>query len=425
MNIRSIFDKIKAPNLNKDVPTSTKNSYYTNYFNAFRRTNDTQIYNSILDKISTSFAQYRYFEIDINGDKINSNLNNLLNFRPNPHQTPYEFLFTIAKQREMYGNAIIIPKYSSIKYTDKNNVVRRRWVIDSLNVSDNALYDYGFGYGYESETLYLIRRETATGELEYIDYQTVIHLRKDPNNIFTGDKYTNLDKLKGINRVIDSQLDTYINQMSENGKIKGIFTIGEATGGIGAMVDNDGKKAKYAELENRIATANNGILVLDQQEKFEKLTNIFETVSADELKQIMDLGYTLFGVSEAVVNGTASAEEMEIFYRDTIKPIRDAFKEELQYKVLGLDKYRQGRRIIAPRNPMEYSAVENLADTIYKLSHIYTVNEIRENLGIAKIQGGDELMTNLNFSKQQPDDMLSSSALKGGDNNEKNSKGNK
>lgn len=416
MNMRSLFEKIKITNINKDVPVVTTKSRYMPTTNInYRPKSNVQIYSTIVDKIANSFAEYRYHEISSNGNSRKSKLNELLNFRPNPHQTPHDFFFTIAKQRELYGNVLILPKYDVTTYLDKNGQSRKKWVLSSLNVSDSAKYEYGMGYAYESDVIYLMRRNKETMETEYIDYNEVIHIRKDPDKLFEGDVYTDLNKLTGITNVVDEQMDAYLAQLSKNGQIKGVFTIGGITGDLSTMVDTAGKQSLYSELETRIANANNGILVLDGQEKFESLTSIFETVSSDDMDRLMKLGYTLYGVSEAVVNGTASAEEMELFYRDTIKPIRDAFQEEVEYKVIGTNKYKQGIRLIAPRNPMEFSNVENLADTIYKISHLYTVNEMRENLGLPQIKDGDNLMTNLNFGLLDE----TPNAPKGGDNNAK------
>lgn len=351
----------------------------------------TPIMEEVYSTIANEFAKIDLIHIidkDGNYKRVDDNLNYLLKERPNRFQTAFDFKFTMMYQLLKYGNAMAF-----INRDSKGRAIS----IDPINVMD---YEFGGGYQIDDDLVLYKLRNPKTNSIELVDYRNLIHLRLNPNNIFYGDIFSGVSFAKVITDLIDASLGSAIRELQDNGSVRGVITIGSSASGFAnaTMVNDEAKKSKQAEIINRIKSTKGGILVLDAGEQWQSLSSPFETTSSEDIDKYISMLLQFNGINEKVVNGTATEEEMEVFYNKTVMPRVEQFIAELNYKIFNKTSITQGHRIEFYRNPFEYVSVYKAIDIAYKGAMDTTTNERRRMIyHLPPIENGDVLMTNKNF----------------------------
>lgn len=388
--------EVRLTKRNFAVIKDGKMNSFVDWMNGGITNYNTPIMEEIYTTIANEFAKIDFSHIIDRKDVykvMDDQLNYVVSERPNELQSKYEFLFTMMYQLWKYGNAI------AVLYRDKKgNVVK----IEPLNAED---YMFGSGYQVDSNTVFFKFKNKRTNQIELIDYQNLVHLRLNPNNIFKGDLIS-IDLNKNIINLIDSSLSSLINELKDSGTVKGIIQIGES--GIGysngfanrAMANQEEKISKQQEILNRIKATKGGILVLDAGETWKDLASPFKTVTSKDIDTYIDLLLQFNGINKKVVDGTATEEEMEVFFNKTIAPRIEQFLAEMNYKCFSKTARSQGHRIEFYRNPFEYVSVIKAIDIAYKGMQDTTTNERRRMIyHLPPIENGDLLLTNKNFER--------------------------
>ena len=351
----------------------------------------TPIMEEVYSTIANEFAKIDLIHtIDKNGDykRVDDNLNYIIQERPNRYQTAFDFKFTMMYQLLKYGNAIAF-----INRDAKGRAVS----IDPINVMD---YVFGGGYQIEDDLILYKLKNSKTQMIELVDYRNIIHLRLNPNNIFYGDIFNGISFTKVITELIDASLGSAIRELQDNGSVRGVITIGKAATGFSnaTLLKDDSKQAKQQEIINRIKATKGGILVLDAGEEWQSLSSPFSTTSTEDIDRYISMLLQFNGINKKVVDGTATGEEMEVFYNKTVMPRIEQFISELNYKIFNKTSLTQGHRIEFYKNPFEYVSTEKAVDIAYKASMDTTTNERRRMIyKLPPVEQGDILMVNKNF----------------------------
>lgn len=364
---------------------------FVNWLGGALFTPTTPIIEEVYSTIANEFAKVDLIHIiDKDGEykRVKDNLNYILQERPNYFQSSFDFKFTMMYQLLKYGNAIAF-----IHRDEKGRAIS----IDPINVMD---YEFGGGFLIDEGLIFYKLKNLKTKDIELIDYRNFIHLRLNPNNIFYGDIFGGVTFTKVITDIIDKKLASALKELEENGSVRGVITIGKAQSGFAnaTMLNDQSKIDKQQEIINRIKATNGGILVLDAGEEWQSLSNPFETASSEDIDKYIKMLLQFNGINEKVVNGTATEEEMEVFYSKTIMPRIEQFVSELNYKIFNKTSITQGHRIEYFRNPFEYVSVYKAIDIAYKGAMDTTTNERRRMIyKLPPIENGDVLMANKNF----------------------------
>lgn len=359
----------------------------------------TPIIEEVYSTIANEFAKIDLLHvIDREGDyrRLNDELNYLLSERPNFYQSSFDFKYTMMYQLLKYGNALAF-----IRRDERGNAI----AFDPINVLD---YEFGGGFQIEEDLILFKFKNIKNKNLELIDYRNLIHLRLNPNNIFYGDLFGGVTFTKVITDIIDAKLGSAIRELEENGSVRGVITIGKAQSGFAnaTLLNDDSKKLKQQEIINRIKSTKGGVLVLDAGEEWQSLSSPFETVSSEDIDRYISMLLQFNGINKKVVDGTATEEEMEVFYSKTVMPRIEQFISELNFKTFKKTSITQGHRIEYFRNPFEYVSISKAIDIAYKASMDTTTNERRRMIyKLPPIENGDILMSNKNF---EPVDLLMS-----------------
>lgn len=374
-------------------------------------TKSTPIVESIIKLIAQSFARLDFKLIkEVKGENgqeivdvmVDSPLTKIFQVRANSRMSPFDFKETMIYQLLKYGNAM-----AYIERDNKGNAI-------SLIPLNMAEYRFGESYELKDGSLVLHCKHVVSKENpfnddsklvevdQYLQYDDLIHLRINGNNIFYNEQPQNIDGYSTVMKVIDDQLNSIIKDLAQNGKLKGVITQGfngYATTDE-SMIDQAGKLKKQDELERRLENRNS-FLVLDSGENFTELKTSFSHLNGEQFKNIKELLFDLYGINEDILNCKASVNEMELFFVTKVQPLVEKFIEEVNYKCLSAKARSQGYKFDFTRNIFEFLPADIAIDSGYKAQHYMTQNESRHDiLKKPGIDGGDELMSNLNFGVQ-------------------------
>ena len=351
----------------------------------------TPILEEVYSTIANEFAKIDLLHtIDKEGEyrRLEDDLNYILSERPNRFQSAFDFKYTLMYQLLKYGNAMAF-----IQRDERGRAIG----YDPINVLD---YEFGGGFQIDEQLILYKFKNLKTKDIELIDYRNLIHLRLNPNNIFYGDLFGGITFTKVITDIIDKKLGSAIREFEEKGTVRGIITIGKSQQGFSnaTMLNDDRKKIKQQEIINRIKSTKGGILVLDAGEEWQSLSSPFETTSSEDIDRYINMLLQFNGINKKVVDGTATEEEMEVFYSKTIMPRIEQFIDEINYKTFTKTSISQGHKIEFFRNPFEYVSISKAIDIAYKSSMDTTTNERRRMIyKLPPVENGDILMVNKNF----------------------------
>lgn len=141
---------------------------------------------------------------------------------------------------------------------------------------------------------------------------------------------------------------------------------------------------RKASIEKQIGDSRYGIAYADGNERITQINRPADNTMREEVKYLDSRLLNEFGLTEGILNGSASEEEQLNYYNHVIQPIMTAICSEMTRKYLSKTGRTQGQRIMWFKDPFQLVPVNHLADIVDKFSRneILTSNEIRGFFGI-------------------------------------------
>ena len=266
-----------------------------------------------MEAIGNAISSMKISEFQIiNGEKkeIDTNLENLLNIAPNDYVSATLFKKQIIDNVFKYGNALV-----KIDRTLSNEII-------SLTLLNSRLFSCRYNTNSGLPTYLYNGKE--------IDMSEYLHIYFYPDNNFNGyfgkslSSHAN-DVLKNVNIV-----DKFENKYFSNSCISGILSPIDPARPLPKSQAEEVKKDFI-----NAASSNDGILVMDKQMKYEKVSTNAKDNALLELQQ--------FGVNQIarilnipacyLFDGTPISEQDQItFFTQTIAPICSIFENEFKRK---------------------------------------------------------------------------------------------
>lgn len=352
----------------------------------------TPVLNNIYKAIASEFAKVDLKHVKYRNGQLtecDDSLDYLVSERPNEYQSKFDYMFTMAYQYCANGQA-----FAFIQRDATGRVASFMPINSADYLMGNTYYQVD-----DSGWLY-IKLKDKKGRIVPVRYDNIIHLRANPNNIFYGEAGSVLDNNAPIVRLFDTTLAKLLEELNQAGTIYGVVELGQASEGWSnaALASEEAKRKKQQEITERIRKSKGNILVLDAGEKWTSLNRPFDTTSTEQVSEYQKYLYEFNQVSQKVVNGTATFEEMEVFFNQRIVPILEQYVMECNYKVFTQSARSKGNRIEWYRNPFEYLPIDKAIDVAYKGAMDTTTNERRRMIyKLPPAKGGDVLMENKNF----------------------------
>lgn len=181
-------------------------------------------------------------------------------------------------------------------------------------------------------------------------------------------------------------LEAKINRMNAedsnaaSGKLNGFLKTNYAT-----KSESRQKRAqrRRGEIENEMANSKFGLATLDATETYIAAGQGITNNLLDDIRKLQQDFYNQTGMTENIMNGTASESEMLTYYTRTIDPVVTSVLAEFNRKFITKTARSQGQSIQSFRDPFRLVPVEQLADIADTLTRnaILTPNEVRKLVG--------------------------------------------
>lgn len=161
---------------------------------------------------------------------------------------------------------------------------------------------------------------------------------------------------------------------------------------------------RLGEIQDQLTSSDYGIAYTDATEKIVQLNRPLENNLWTQAKELTTELFNQLGLTEKIINGTASEEELINYHDRTIRPFCVAIAQEIERKWLSKTARTQRQSIQFFRDPFKIVPVKSLAEIVDKFTRneIMSSNEFRSIIGLKPSDDprADQLInSNLNQSK--------------------------
>lgn len=163
------------------------------------------------------------------------------------------------------------------------------------------------------------------------------------------------------------------------------------------------------DIENQLRGDKYGIAYTDATERITQLNRPLENNLLKQIEYLTSMLYSQLGLTQEVMNGTASEEAMQNYYNRTIEPIVSAVVDELKRKFLTKTARTKKQSIVYFRDPFSLVTTSKLAELADKFTRneIMTSNEFRQVIGMKPVDDpkADQLInSNINQAGEEYED---------------------
>lgn len=311
----------------------------------------------------------------------NDRLSRLLNIRPCPEASTFDFLYRLAADAVFNSNGFAV-----IFYNDDFTEVLR---IQPVTVRSHQIFEdeagnifFRFVWDYDG--------------LEYtVPYQFVIHLKARYNKKrFLG---TSPDHdLKSTVELLETTYDGIKNVIRNSASLRGYLKYNN-------FIDDDELKEKVRDFQRAYMSAENegGIAGLDNELEFKEITQQPRPIPTAQVAFFRDDICRYYNINEKILTGAYTEAEWNSFYEAVIEPIAIQLSLEFTFKLFTERERGFGNKIIFTANRLQYATLQTRATIGKDLFDrgVISINEYREFMYLPQIEGGDVRMVSLNFVK--------------------------
>jgi hypothetical protein len=143
-------------------------------------------------------------------------------------------------------------------------------------------------------------------------------------------------------------------------------------------------ESRRTDIEMQLKGSKYGIAYTDGTEKITQLNRPAENNLMGQIEYLTTILYGQLGVTEDIMNGTASESTMLNYFNRTIEPVVHAITSAMQRSFIGEMRTDQKERVSFYRDPFKLVPAAQLADIADKFTRneIFTANEIRQLMGV-------------------------------------------
>ena len=335
----------------------------------FTRGNERSIVNSIFNRIavdaaSTTIEHVRVDENERFQEIIFSGIQNCLNVEANIDQTGRAFIEDVVMSMEDEGCVAIVPIDTD---KDPNDTAS----FDVLSMRTGKITSW-YPYHVRVE----VYNERIGRKQEIVLPKSYICIIENPFYSIMNEPNSTLKRLVRKLNLLD-----VIDEQSGSGKLDLIIQLPYV---IKTEARRQEAEKRRKEIENQLRDTKYGIAYTDGTEHITQLNRPAENNLLKQIEYLTTLLYSQLGITEEILNGTATEEAMLNYNNRVIEPILSAISNELYRKFLTKTARTQGQRIKFFRDPFRLVPVNQIAEIADKFTRneIMTSNEIRQVIGM-------------------------------------------
>lgn len=330
--------------------------------------NDKSIVSTIVSRMAVDLGMLDFIhaEVDSNGrytGERDSGLTNCLSIEANLDQNAFAFKIDIAMTMFEEGVACVVPTE-----TDFSPEITSGYDIKSMRVGRIV------GWMPEHVRVELYNEKTGRRE-ELVLGKRYVAIIQNPLYTIMNEPNSTLQRL--LRKL--ALLDTADEQVSNN-KLDLIIK-------LPYQIKSEQKRAhakqRLKDIEFQLAQSNLGIAYADATEDITQLNRPIENDLQSKVEYLTNQLYSQLGITKEVLEGSASEEVMNNYFRRTIEPVAKAIAEEFDRKFITKTARTQGQKVMYLRSQFDFVSTSSIGDLGDKLirNEILTSNEMRSILG--------------------------------------------
>ena len=332
------------------------------------RGNERSIVNAVYNRIANDVAQINllHAELDANGKyvtTIDDDLNKCLTLQANIDQTGRAFILDLVLSMFDEGVVAVVPIDTDISpdVTDGYKIYTMRtarilqWFPSYVKV---RAYD------------------------DRIGQYTEIDCPKDSIAIIENPFYTVMNEPNSTAKRLMRKLNL-IDMLDERNSGKKLDLIIQLPYIVKSEARRQQAEHRRLEIEKQLTSSEYGIAYTDGTENIIQLNRPVENQLATQVQDLRTDLYAQLGITQAILDGSASEQQMLNYYSRTVEPILSAIADEFKRKFLTKNARTRGQSIWFFRDPFKLVPVEKIADIADKFTRneILSSNEIRAIVG--------------------------------------------
>ena len=359
--------------INRDPPVGRYVTYWGSSYNPYRtrltRGNEKSFVAPIFTKIAMDCASVslQHVKVDANGnyvETVDSKLNRCLTLCANKDQTPREFMMDAVLSMFDEGTVALPPIDTDVQLT-KDGI---KTDVESIRTAEILEWfpDYIRMRAYNDRS----------GEREELT------MPKASVPIITNPLYSVMNENNSVvQRLIRTlNLSDIIDSKTGSGKLDMIVQLPYQ---IRTKSMEERAEMRRNSISEQLENSKYGIAYIDGTEHITQLNRGVENNLYERVKYLTEQLYSQLGLTEEILNGTASAEAMQNYYSRTIEPIISAIIDAMKWKYLTEKARDDGETIMFFRDPFKLMPAGAIAEASDKLTRneIVSPNEIRQMIG--------------------------------------------
>ena len=325
----------------------------------------TAIYNRIaIDVASINISHCKVDDNDRFVEPVKSSLNSCLNLEANLDQTGRAFMQDVVMSMLDEGCVAIVPVDTSLDPTQTDSY-------DILSMRTGKILEW-----FPEHILVRVYNE-KTGRQEDIKIpKRMAAIIENPLYAVINEPNSTMQRLVRKLNLLD-----LIDEQSGSGKLDLIIQLPYV---IKSPARKRQAEARRKSIEEQLSGSKYGIAYTDGTERITQLNRPIENNLMKQIEYLTDMLYGQLGISKAILDGTASEQELLNYHTRTVEPIISAIVDEMKRKFLTKTARSQNKTIKFFRDPFKLVPIGSIADIADKFTRneIMTSNEIRQVIGM-------------------------------------------
>ncbi|MCM3492853.1 phage portal protein [Paenibacillus lactis] len=307
----------------------------------------------------------------------NSDIEWLLQVRPNRFMNAYIFYYRLATQFLMSNNVFVwIRRYPG------NNKIEGFYPLVSSSVD---LLEYNGSM--------VVRFRFYDGKEYTAPYEDIIHIRRF---FFKNDMFgeSNSKALKPILNLISVTNQGIANAVKTSALLRGILK-------FTAMLKPEDMKKQTDQFTQDYLTASNngGIAATDSKAEYQELKSDPKMIDDKQMSAMENKVYSYFGTNGKIVQSDYSEGEWGAYYESMIEPFALQMGLEFTAKIFSDRAQGHGNEILFEANRLQYASNDTKVKIIETLVDrgMMSINQGLEVFNLPPIENGDKRIMSLNF----------------------------
>ncbi|UXR76774.1 phage portal protein [Staphylococcus sp. IVB6233] len=334
------------------------------------------IYRSAVDTIARHIAKLSGKHVNNTKDFNNYKINRILQNRPNPYMSGYDFLYKVATQYYLFNNAFIL-----VQKDNKGN-------LKNLYPLTPSSVEYVVDGAGEMYLKFLFN----DGEIVHFHISEIAVLRRHFNsNELLGD---NNDAIMNTLQLAYTQNLGMTEAIKNSAQIRGILKYNQA------LSPSKLKEAKEDFTRNYLSMSNNGgVVPLDAMLEYIPLKTSDVQIDTSQMEVVKKKIYDYLGINEDIVTGSYDENTWQAFFESVIEPFAIQLSSELTEKIFTEREQSFSNRIIFESSKLQYASNQSKSTIIKELLPLglLTINEARDLMNLPHVEDGDERIQSLNY----------------------------